>query len=201
MKACVWGLVLAAAGCGGKTALRSDASAGGPQPPAEQVCAWDPATGAFDRDCHAAADTGAPAAAPAGRDGAVVTCAELADGPRQALLQFHWEIQREACPGSACVDFHDLDRACTLTFQHRDAKRTAVATAADCDRLTRMVAGTRALAVLAAPPVCPADRGHDESFTVSVIGGMTSAKTSQCAHPVLDALRRCVTEVYQRYFP
>lgn len=130
-----------------------------------------------------------------------LSCADLMPGAPEALTGFHWQIQREACSSSACVDFHDVGAKCELSFQRRDVRRTAIAGAADCRALAQWATSRPVMNVLQGPQLCPDRQDRFEAFEVTLSGVRAAMKTFQCPDPALDALRRCVSEVFARYFP
>jgi hypothetical protein len=131
-----------------------------------------------------------------------LTCAQLVPGHAADLISFGWQRQREPdCSASRCFDFVTVTASCELRLQRNDVTRAVRANAEDCAAIQRWITSDPFVATLDGPRICGDVKDAFESFELELSGGrLPRMKTFQCAHPVLDAIRRCVGGTIDKYF-
>jgi hypothetical protein len=130
-----------------------------------------------------------------------LSCAELQrQGHGDTLITFDWQVQRQPCPSSACVDFVSIDGLCAARLQRKDVARSTTLAPALCAQIRSLVTADPFLRVLETGQGC-APGQVEEAFEVTAAGRMYRRKTFSCSEPALDGVRACVSEMLQPLFP
>jgi hypothetical protein len=104
------------------------------------------------------------------------------------------------CPGSACVDFVDMDAQCGFGLQVHGVRTAVQLSTADCDALKRWFTSDVLLAGLRSP--CGDGTGN-ESLEVGLTDPQLSSgkKFAGCTEEPFPSHRACLRAVRARYFP
>jgi hypothetical protein len=153
-----------------------------------------------------APDAAAPApAAPDASTAPVpaLSCVELErDAHPEQLVALEWQLQRRACPSSACVDFLRLDQGCQLWFQRNDLPTTLTLSATDCSAARAWASSERFVAALATGQDCFPGNAPEEAFSVTLTDQRQyDRKTFGCSALPIAAVRACLGTLVARLFP